>query len=37
VIEDQDHAALCEQLDTELTSQEFCGLAFLLWAWAPRL
>jgi ubiquinone/menaquinone biosynthesis C-methylase UbiE len=37
VIEDQEHAALCEQLDTELSSQEFCGLAFLLRAWAPRL
>jgi hypothetical protein len=37
VIEDQEHAALCDQLDTELASQEFCGLAFLLRAWAPRL
>ena len=37
VIEDQDHASLCEQLGTELASQEFCGLAFLLRAWAPRL
>jgi len=36
VIEDQEHASLCEQLDTELSSQEFCGLAFLLRAWAPR-
>jgi len=36
VIEDQEHAALCDQLDTELTSQEFCGLCFLLRAWAPR-
>src|SRR5205085_1491428 len=37
VIEDQEHAALCEQLDMELSSQEFCGLAFLLRSWAPRL
>ncbi len=36
VIEDQEYAALCDQLDTELSSQEFCGLAFLLRAWAPR-
>lgn len=37
VIEDQEHAALCDRLDSELSSQEFCGLAFLLRAWAPRL
>ena len=37
VIEEKEQAALYEQLDTELTSQEFCGLAFLLQAWAPRL
>jgi hypothetical protein len=36
VIEDQEQAALCDQLDTELTSHEFCGLCFLLRAWAPR-
>jgi hypothetical protein len=36
VIEDQEHTTLCDQLDTELSSQEFCGLAFLLRAWAPR-
>jgi hypothetical protein len=36
VIEEQEQAALCDQLDTELTSQEFCGLSFLLRAWAPR-
>jgi ubiquinone/menaquinone biosynthesis C-methylase UbiE len=36
MIEDQEHAALCDQLDTELSSQEFCGLSFLLRAWAPR-
>jgi len=35
-IEDQEYAALCDQLDTELSSQEFCGLSFLLRAWAPR-
>jgi ubiquinone/menaquinone biosynthesis C-methylase UbiE len=37
VIEDQELAALCEQIDMELSCQEFCGLAFLLRAWAPRL
>ena len=37
VIEEQELAALCDRLDTELASQEFCGLAFLLRAWAPRL
>lgn len=36
VIEDQEHATLCDQLDTELSSQEFCGLSFLLRVWAPR-
>lgn len=36
VIEDEEHAALCDQLDSELSSQEFCGLAFLLRAWATR-
>jgi ubiquinone/menaquinone biosynthesis C-methylase UbiE len=35
-IEDQEHATLCDQLDTELSSQEFYGLSFLLRAWAPR-
>ena len=37
MIEDQEHTALCGQLDSELSNQEFCGLAFLLRAWAPRL
>ncbi len=37
VIEEREHAALCDQLDTELTTQEFCGLSFLLRVWAPRL
>ena len=37
VIEEQEYATLCGQLDSELSSQEFCGLAFLLRAWAPRL
>ncbi len=37
VIEEREHAALCDKLDIELLSQEFCGLAFLLRAWAPRL
>jgi len=36
VIEAMEHAALCDQLGTELASQEFCGLAFLLRAWAPH-
>jgi len=36
VIEDQEHTTLCDQLDTELSGQEFCGLSFLLRAWAPR-
>jgi hypothetical protein len=37
VIEEREHAALCDQLATELTNQDFCGLSFLLRAWAPRL
>lgn len=36
VIEEREHAALCDQLETELTNQEFCGLSFLLRVWAPR-
>ncbi|HEV2583194.1 MAG TPA: class I SAM-dependent methyltransferase [Ktedonobacteraceae bacterium] len=36
VIEELEHTTLCHQLDTELASQEFCGLSFLLRAWAPR-
>ncbi len=37
VIEEIEYAALCDLLATELTNQEFCGLSFLLRAWAPRL
>ena len=37
VIEEQEHAALCDRIDSELSNQEFCGIAFLLRAWAPRL
>ena len=36
VIEEREHAALCDRLETELVSQEFYGLSFLLRAWAPR-
>jgi ubiquinone/menaquinone biosynthesis C-methylase UbiE len=36
VIEEMEHAALCNQLEEELASQEFCGLAFLLRMWASR-
>ena len=36
VIEEMEHAALCDQLETELTNQEFCGLSFLISAWASR-
>jgi ubiquinone/menaquinone biosynthesis C-methylase UbiE len=36
VIEEMEHTALCDQLETELTNQDFCGLSFLLRAWAPR-
>ena len=36
VIEEREHDALCDQLETELTNQDFCGLSFLLRAWAPR-
>jgi len=36
VIEGREQAALCDQLATELTSHAFCGLSFLLRAWAPR-
>ena len=37
VTEEPEHTALCDQLETELTSQEFCGQSFLLRARAPRL
>jgi len=36
VIQEMEHVALCDQLETELTNQEFCGLSFLLRAWALR-
>ncbi len=36
VIEEMEHAALCEQLEVELASHDFCGLSYLLRAWAPR-
>jgi ubiquinone/menaquinone biosynthesis C-methylase UbiE len=37
VIGEMEHAALCAQLERELTNQDFCGLSYLLRAWAPRL
>lgn len=37
VLEEMEHTALCDRLETELTNQEFRGLSFLLRAWAPRL
>ena len=36
VIEEREHAALRDQIQAELTSQDFCGLSFLLRVWAPR-
>jgi hypothetical protein len=36
VIEEMGHAALCGQIETELTNPAFCGLFFLLRAWAPH-
>jgi ubiquinone/menaquinone biosynthesis C-methylase UbiE len=36
VIEEMEHAAVCDQLEGELASPDFCGLSFLLRAWAPR-
>jgi len=36
VIEEMEHTALCEQLEVELASHDFCGLSFLLRAWALR-
>jgi hypothetical protein len=36
VIEEMEHAAVCNQLEGELASPEFCGLSYLLRAWAPR-
>jgi ubiquinone/menaquinone biosynthesis C-methylase UbiE len=37
VSEEMEYAALCDQIETELTRQDFCGLSFVLRAWAPRL
>ena len=37
VIGEAEHAALCNQLEEELTHQDFCGLFQLLRAWAQRL
>jgi hypothetical protein len=37
VIEEAEYSALCDQLEEELTHQDFCGLFQLLRAWAPRL
>jgi ubiquinone/menaquinone biosynthesis C-methylase UbiE len=34
VIEVREYAALCDQISTELTNQDFCGLSFLLRTWA---
>ncbi len=36
VIEEMEHAVLCDHLEVELASREFCGLSYLLRAWAPR-
>jgi hypothetical protein len=36
VIEEMEQAAVCDQLAGELASPDFCGLSFLLRAWAPR-
>ncbi len=36
VIEEREYSTLCEQIETELARQEFCGLSFLLRAWGPR-
>jgi ubiquinone/menaquinone biosynthesis C-methylase UbiE len=36
VIEEREHAVLCDQLEVELASHDFCGLSYLLRAWAPR-
>ena len=37
VIEEREHATLCSQLERELVSPAFCGLSYLLRAWAPRI
>ncbi|MFL5654309.1 MAG: class I SAM-dependent methyltransferase [Ktedonobacteraceae bacterium] len=36
MVGEMEHAALCDRLATEMTNREFCGLSFLLRAWAPR-
>ncbi len=36
VIEEREHTALCEQIETELSRQDFCGLSFLLRVWGQR-
>jgi ubiquinone/menaquinone biosynthesis C-methylase UbiE len=36
VIQEREYAALCDRLQEELASREFCGQSFLLRAWAPR-
>jgi ubiquinone/menaquinone biosynthesis C-methylase UbiE len=36
VIEEREHATLCSQLGRELSIPEFCGLIYLVRAWAPR-
>jgi hypothetical protein len=37
VIEEAEYVTLCNRLEEELTHQDFCGLFYLLRAWAPRL
>ena len=37
VIEEREYIALCDRLQEELASSEFCGQCFLLRAWAPCL
>lgn len=37
VTEEREHTALCDQLETELSGQEFCRQSFLLRAWVPCL
>ena len=37
VIEEKEYAELCDQIEAELTRQDFCGLSFVLRSWAPRL
>lgn len=36
VSEEMEYTALCDRLKTELADQAFCGLSFVLRAWAPR-